>query len=79
MHKNLKIVNDACEKLYNLFGDSKYDLIYDDRNESAGIKFNDADLLGIPIQIIAGKKNLEQGNVEVKIRENRRTGSCGIG
>ncbi len=65
-----EIVNNACEKIYKDLTDAGFDVLYDDRNESAGIKFNDADLIGIPIHVIIGKKNIEQGNIEIKIRQN---------
>ena len=45
--------------------------LYDDREERPGVKFKDADLIGIPMQITVGGKGLAQGVVEVK---NRRTG-----
>lgn len=49
-----------------------YEVLFDDRLEaSAGFKFNDADLLGMPFQLIVGEKNLKDGKVEVK---NRKTG-----
>lgn len=44
-------------------------VLVDDRDESAGRKFNDADLIGIPYRVIIGKKNLAQGNVEIKTRQ----------
>lgn len=66
--QKFEIVNEACERIHKEFTESKFDILYDDRNESAGVKFNDADLLGVPLQIIAGKKNLENGNVELKVR-----------
>ena len=47
------------------------DALLDDRDESAGRKFNDADLIGIPYRVIIGKKNLAEGRVEIK---DRRTG-----
>ncbi len=62
-------VREACENIYNELNSNGLETLYDDRNDSAGIKFNDADLLGIPVQVIAGKKNIEEGKVEVKIRE----------
>ncbi|HQI04881.1 MAG TPA: His/Gly/Thr/Pro-type tRNA ligase C-terminal domain-containing protein, partial [bacterium] len=43
--------------------------VIDDRDERAGFKFNDADLVGYPLQIIFGGKSLEKGVVEVKIRK----------
>jgi len=42
--------------------------LYDDRSESAGIKFNDADLIGLPVRITVGERALQQGGVEVKLR-----------
>lgn len=55
-----------AEELYSKYEDIT---LYDDRDESAGIKFNDADLIGIPMQIIIGNKNLQNGEVEVKYRK----------
>ncbi len=63
----------TCEQLYrDLTEKNGYEVLFDDRNSvSAGVKFNDADLLGMPIQIIVGEKNLKEGKVEIK---NRKTG-----
>ncbi|MDP1808574.1 MAG: proline--tRNA ligase [Actinomycetota bacterium] len=47
---------------------SGYDVIYDDRQVSAGIKFADADLIGMPMQVIIGKKWLETKSAEIKLR-----------
>jgi len=44
------------------------EVIWDDRNERAGVKFNDADLLGVPIQVVVSERNLKEGSVEVKVR-----------
>jgi len=64
-------IKDACEKLYDELQSSGFEVIYDDRFDvSAGFKFNDADLLGMPLQIIVGEKNLKNGNVEIKIRKS---------
>ncbi|MCI2913721.1 proline--tRNA ligase [Staphylococcus hominis] len=54
-------------KLYSEL-QSKYDVLYDDRKERAGVKFNDADLIGLPIRIVVGK-NASEGIVEVKVRQ----------
>ena len=40
----------------------------DDRDERAGVKFNDADLIGWPFQVVVGKKGLAEGVVELKVR-----------
>ncbi|MCS4486280.1 proline--tRNA ligase [Staphylococcus americanisciuri] len=57
---------ELAEKLYATL-QQKYDVLYDDRQERAGVKFNDADLIGLPIRIVVGK-NAEDGIVEVKHR-----------
>lgn len=46
-----------------------YDVLYDDRKERAGVKFNDADLIGLPIRVVVGK-NAAEGVVEVKRRDS---------
>jgi len=63
-------VKAICEIIYNELKEAKIDVLFDDRDENPGIKFNDADLIGIPVQLIAGKKNLDNGMIEIKIREN---------
>jgi prolyl-tRNA synthetase len=66
---NEKDVMDAAEYLYNSMLAEDIEVIFDDRDERAGVKFKDADLIGIPLRIVVGKKNLVQGNVELKIRK----------
>ncbi|MBX3042353.1 MAG: proline--tRNA ligase [Candidatus Kapabacteria bacterium] len=61
-------VKTAAEKLYSELKELGFDVLYDDRNESPGIKFNDADLLGIPVQIVIGNKNIVNGIIELKFR-----------
>ncbi len=70
--ENLK---EGCEKIYNELTALGFEVLYDDRNESPGVKFNDADLLGMPLQLVVGKKSFEKGNVELK---NRATGERDI-
>lgn len=55
------------EKIYNELKAINLDVLFDDRNERAGAKFNDADLLGIPARIVLGKKT-EEGIIEYKVR-----------
>ncbi|HHU6750845.1 TPA: proline--tRNA ligase [Staphylococcus pseudintermedius] len=58
---------ECADQLYaQLLG--TYDVLYDDRNERAGVKFNDADLIGIPVRVVVGK-NATDGIVEVKRRD----------
>jgi prolyl-tRNA synthetase len=62
----------TAEKLYDKFNAEKIEVIYDDRTDvSPGFKFKDADLLGMPLQIIVSERNLKNNQVEIKIR---RTG-----
>lgn len=58
-----KVANDIYETLEK----DKLDVLLDDRNKSAGVKFADSDLIGAPIRITVGAKNLENGNLEIKI------------
>ena len=67
--KKDEVIN-ACEKLYKEFSANGIDIIFDDRNNvQAGFKFSDADLIGVPLQIIVGERGLKENMVEVKIRE----------
>ena len=47
------------------------DAILDDRDERAGVKFNDADLIGCPIRVTVGEKALKEGMVELKLRKEK--------
>ncbi len=61
---------DAAEELYTALEEKGFEVLMDDRDERAGIKFKDADLIGIPYRIIIGEKNLKEGLVEVKERKS---------
>ncbi len=63
----------ASEDIYTDLLTSGVEAILDDRDERAGVKFKDADLIGIPLRIVVGAKNLVQGNVELKIRKTGET------
>lgn len=76
-HKSPEVL-EACEKIYDSLKKENIEVLFDDRPETAGIKFNDADLLGLPIQIIVGQKNLKEGNVEVKIRRTNDRSTIGV-
>jgi prolyl-tRNA synthetase len=60
----------AAEELLARLEETGRDVLYDDRPVSAGVKFNDADLIGIPVRITIGKKFLQTGLVEVKTRHS---------
>jgi len=71
-----EMVREASENVYQLLLDDNYEIIFDDRDDvTAGFKFKDADLLGMPLQVIIGEKNLRDGNIEIKVR---RTGKRSV-
>ena len=61
-------VSEAAEELYQALEEDGAEVLYDDRDESAGVKFNDADLLGLPVRVVVSPRNLKLGQVEVKLR-----------
>ncbi|AYC29276.1 proline--tRNA ligase [Paenisporosarcina cavernae] len=61
--------------LYKLLTSYRYDVLLDDRNERAGVKFTDSDLIGVPVRVTIGKKASE-GIVEVKFRTSGESKEC---
>ena len=61
-------VTATAEKLYQDLKTAGFDVLYDDRAESAGVKLKDADLIGLPVRIVVSPKTLKEGQVEVKPR-----------
>lgn len=64
----LKGADDEAENLYDELLKLGYEVLFDDRDERPGVKFNDADLIGIPIRLTVSKRSLENGGVEYKLR-----------
>jgi prolyl-tRNA synthetase len=64
---------EVAEDLYRKFTEKGFDLLMDDRDERAGVKFKDADLIGIPAQIVIGEKNLKDDLIEMKMRKTKET------
>jgi prolyl-tRNA synthetase len=62
-------VRGKAEQVYAELMEKGIEALFDDRQERPGVKFHDADLLGIPYQIVIGEKNLKQGFIEVKERK----------
>ncbi len=54
--------------VYNALTEEGIEVLYDDRDERAGVKFNDADLIGIPIRVVIGDKSLKRSKLELKAR-----------
>jgi prolyl-tRNA synthetase len=63
----------AAEDLYRDLAAAGVDTLYDDRDERAGVKFNDADLIGLPLRLTLGRRALAQGAVEVRLRKTGET------
>lgn len=63
---------EECERELSV----QYEVLFDDRNESPGVKFKDADLLGIPIRVVVSQKLIEKGLVEIKIRKTGEVIEC---
>ena len=63
-------VTQAAERIYHELQGLGVEVLYDDRDERAGVKFNDADLIGIPLRLTIGGKGLQSGAFELKLRRN---------
>jgi prolyl-tRNA synthetase len=61
-------VTSAATKLYTELVEKGVDVLWDERDERPGVKFKDADLLGMPLRITIGAKGLANGNIELKPR-----------
>jgi prolyl-tRNA synthetase len=66
-------IAETAEKLYKDLTSKNVEVLFDDRNESPGVKFNDADLLGIPLRLTISPRTMESQSVEVKWRNEKQT------
>jgi len=57
-----------AEEIYNELENAQVSVLFDDRDDRAGVKFNDADLIGCPVRVTVGEKGLNEGMVELKLR-----------
>lgn len=65
-------ISGFCEKLYSDLNAKNLDVLMDDRDERPGVKFKDADLLGMPLRIVVGKRGLENNEIEVVERKSKQ-------
>ena len=63
----------AAEQLYADLNKGGVEVLYDDRSETAGVKFNDADLIGLPIRAVVSKRSLRNGGIELKLRSQKES------
>jgi prolyl-tRNA synthetase len=71
LKQGLETTDKVCEDIYAKLKQAGKDVLYDDRSESAGVKFADMDLIGLPWQLVVGPRGVEKGLVELK---NRKSG-----
>src|SRR5688572_7652311 len=68
-----------AEDIYNSLQSADISIIFDDREERAGVKFNDADLIGCPVRVTVGEKGLKEGMVELKLRKEKENRLVPVG
>jgi prolyl-tRNA synthetase len=64
-------VRRVADALYGELSERGIEVLYDDRDERPGVKFKDADLIGLPVRAVVGAKSLAQGKVEISRRRDR--------
>jgi prolyl-tRNA synthetase len=68
----------AAEKLYQDLTAAGIEVLFDDRDESPGVKFNDADLIGVPLRLTVGSRSLKNGGIEAKLRNQQEKDIIGL-
>lgn len=71
-------VAQTAEKIHNELLEKGVEVLYDDRVVRGGVKFKDADLIGIPVRITVGKRSLAEGNVEIKLRAESKSSNVSV-
>ncbi len=71
LNPNHAEVCEVADRLYDEMAAKGLEVLYDDRKERPGVKFKDADLIGIPVRVVVGKKGLAEGKVEISLRRDR--------
>jgi prolyl-tRNA synthetase len=69
-HVHIVAAGEVADGLYEKLGSAGVEVLYDDRRENLGMKFKDADLIGIPIRLTLTSRSLEKGGVEIKARRD---------
>jgi prolyl-tRNA synthetase len=72
-------VRSAAEELYAALQALGLEVLYDDRDETPGVKFNDADLLGMPLRVTVSPRTLEKGSLELKRRRESESELVALG
>jgi prolyl-tRNA synthetase len=69
----MEMLREISENYYQTLTENGIEVLYDDREETPGVKFKDSDLIGIPLRLTLGEKNLRKGLVEIKKRKTGET------
>lgn len=69
-------VSEKANALYKELQNNKVEVLFDDRNVSAGVKFSDCDLMGIPIRIVISPRSLSKGEIEIQLRDKTLQENC---
>jgi prolyl-tRNA synthetase len=72
-------VRSACETFYAGLLQREVEVLYDDRSERAGVKFNDADLLGMPLRVTISRRTVRNGTAEMKPRSDADSDQVALG
>ena len=73
VNMKVELLRETAEHHYQALLDQGVEVLYDDREETPGIKFKDADLIGIPLRVTLGEKNVKKGLVEIRKRKTGET------
>ena len=71
LNPQVDAVREAADGFYRELSEQGVEVLYDDRKERPGVKFKDADLVGIPVRMVVGQRGLDQGEVEISMRRDR--------
>jgi prolyl-tRNA synthetase len=69
-------VVEVAERIHAELAERGVEVVLDDREETAGVKFADADLIGYPVQVVVGKRGIEAGTADLKLRADGRRSSA---
>ncbi|HDY65019.1 MAG TPA: proline--tRNA ligase, partial [Phycisphaerae bacterium] len=72
LNNDKESVRKQADKIYNELQAAGVDVLIDDRQARPGVKFKDADLIGIPLRVVIGERGLKEGNVEIKRRTDKK-------
>ena len=73
VNNKIEALMETAEEIYRLLSSDGVEVLLDDRDSTPGVKFKDADLIGIPLRLTIGEKNLKRGLVEIRHRKNGET------